>query len=265
MRYWGIYEAARTYQDGDCVIGSDKVLYLCTKNGVTSAPVAWPAKRGAKGNTGNQGLQGDGAPMPINEGQWLKGSGGVAVWSPITTADVPNIAAKPTYGLEWPISPIDGQEHILVDSFSNPTWFWRCRYNAGSTSTYKWEVIGAMPILIYKGGQVQKDAGSWYTIYPDTIRAPRAGEYVCTASCRTLNNGGAGNYNHFNLYINAPANYVFPMPVYTSGQGQWGSIYVSPFLLTLAYGDLVGVSGAATASPAYYDQVTWSIRPRRVS
>ena len=42
------------------------------------------------------------------------------------------------YGTTLPASPVDGQEAILVDSVTNPTYQWRFRYNAGSTSAYKW-------------------------------------------------------------------------------------------------------------------------------
>jgi len=40
LKYLGDY-AAGTYNDGDCVVYNG-VLYLCTQNGVTAAPTAWP-------------------------------------------------------------------------------------------------------------------------------------------------------------------------------------------------------------------------------
>ena len=49
------------------------------------------------------------------------------------------------YGTSLPGSPVDGQEAILVDSITAPTYQWRMRYNAGSTSTYKWEFVGGTP------------------------------------------------------------------------------------------------------------------------
>lgn len=51
----------------------------------------------------------------------------------------------PTYGTALPGSPADGAEHILVDSTTNPTYQWRFRYNATSSSSYKWEFVGGTP------------------------------------------------------------------------------------------------------------------------
>jgi len=51
-------------------------------------------------------------------------------------------SATLTYTTTLPGSPTDGQEVVLVDSLTAPTYIWRLRYNAGSASTYKWEFIG---------------------------------------------------------------------------------------------------------------------------
>src|SRR6516164_9624771 len=58
------------------------------------------------------------------------------------TGNYPNPTLKIPYGTTLPASPVDGQEAILVDSITNPTYQWRLRYNAGSTSAYKWEFVG---------------------------------------------------------------------------------------------------------------------------
>lgn len=50
-----------------------------------------------------------------------------------------------SYGTSLPGSPFDGQEAVLVDSLTAPSYSWRFRYNAGSTSPYKWEFIGGSP------------------------------------------------------------------------------------------------------------------------
>jgi hypothetical protein len=43
----------------------------------------------AGGMQGPQGLPGAGIPTPVVNGQWIKGSGGAAVWQPITYSDLP--------------------------------------------------------------------------------------------------------------------------------------------------------------------------------
>jgi hypothetical protein len=35
----------------------------------------------------------DGIPLPVQDGQWVKGAGGVATWAPISGADVPGLVA----------------------------------------------------------------------------------------------------------------------------------------------------------------------------
>lgn len=52
------------------------------------------------------------------------------------------------YGTSLPGSPTDGQEYVLVDSTSAPTYQWRFRYNAGSGSSYKWEFVGGSPKVV---------------------------------------------------------------------------------------------------------------------
>jgi hypothetical protein len=92
LAYWGTYDNARTYNDGDMAIGADGVLYVCTTNGtVGSPPVAWPGASAPQGAAGPQGPVGTGIPMPVTNGQWIKGVGGAAVWSPLLATDVPGL------------------------------------------------------------------------------------------------------------------------------------------------------------------------------
>ena len=262
--YWGKYEASRVYRDGDCAIGPDGILYLCTKNGTTTAPVVWPAKKGVLGAQGSPGPQGLGMPAPVVDGTWLKGVGGEAVWSPLTLTDVPIVAAKPSYGSYLPLSPVDGQEHILVDNVSSPTWSWRCRYNANSTSTYKWDVAGTPLCAPLMTTQLQIGLNVWTALSSSTIKVPRPGIYICQGSCRCLAQNGGSNY--FALSYNNPGGYFGPLILYTSGSGLWCSSYIAPFQATFPnFTDTVGVTGYCTLAPGYFDQISWSIKPARIS
>ena len=50
------------------------------------------------GPQGPSGPAGAGVPTPVVDGQWIKGSGGVAVWAGITQGDLPgNIGARTAY------------------------------------------------------------------------------------------------------------------------------------------------------------------------
>lgn len=87
-----------------------------------------------------------------------------------------------SYGTQLPASPVDGQEHVLVDSVTNPSYQWRFRYNAQSTSAYKWEFVGGAPKeVIINADEILAATGSWIDapsqIGPSFI-VPRAGDYT---------------------------------------------------------------------------------------
>lgn len=89
----------------------------------------------------------------------------------------PGVAAG--YGTTLPGSPYDGQEHILVDSTTVPTYQWRLRYNANSTSAYKWEYVGGTPwfATAYSGTWQQFSGSSNWVAANPGLNAPRAGDY----------------------------------------------------------------------------------------
>jgi len=88
--------------------------------------------------------------------------------------------AAVNYGTTLPGSPVDGQEAILVDSTTAPTYQWRFRYNNGSSSSYKWEFIGGSPYTTYLA--TQENIGTlstWQdlTTVGPRLLVPRAGDY----------------------------------------------------------------------------------------
>jgi hypothetical protein len=106
-----------------------------------------------------------------HEADVLTVSGGVPVWA--------DPAAAPSYGTSFPASPVDGQEHVLVDSVTNPTYQWRFRYNAGSSSAYKWELIGGTDARAsVMGNDTTTTTSSWLNLGTGpTFTVPRAGDY----------------------------------------------------------------------------------------
>lgn len=85
--------------------------------------------------------------------------------------------ATTAYGTSLPASPVDGQEFTLVDSITNPLYQWRFRYNAGSSSTYKWEFIGGISLRTNVTGFGTLTADGTYKNYSFGLAAPRAGDY----------------------------------------------------------------------------------------
>lgn len=130
---------------------------------------------------------------------------------------VPIYAPGPTpisYGTSLPTNPIDGQEAILVDSITNPSYQWRFRYNAQSTSPYKWEFVGGSPSHI-SFPTSQPQAAGWAIASDPRFDAPRPGEYLCSFSSLHLTSAAIGigvslyldgvNQGHTQVLINSAA------------------------------------------------------------
>jgi hypothetical protein len=266
MVYWGAYSGSKTYNDGDCVIGSDGILYMCVQNGtVGKTPVKWPGAGAPQGAVGPQGPIGVGVPTPVVNGQWVKGVGGAAVWSALTLADVANAAAKPTYGTSWPSNPVDGQEHILVDSLTAPTYSWRCRYNAQSSSIYKWEVHGGIPLVgLNQAQQTVNAVTTWVNIVPSAINLPKDGGWTLTASCRVYNGAAPAQHAYIMLWSSTQGNVFGPQPLVGLNSGWWGALAIAPFAYVLGAGSL-GVSGYINSTaPMMFGEITWSAMPNRL-
>jgi len=129
-----------------------------------------------------------------SEGAWTStaygGTGGSNNCNPIfvrltrVSPYTPPGANPVSYATSLPASPVDGQEAILVDSITNPTYQWRFRYNAGSTSAYKWEFVGGLParVVDFSGAWKKPSANNVYQFisgFP-SFTIPRNGLYRYT-------------------------------------------------------------------------------------
>lgn len=84
------------------------------------------------------------------------------------------------YGTTLPASPVDGQEFVLVDSLTAPTFVWHLRYNAGNTTAYKWEFIGGAAYNAFGSGLSLGSAATWLPLLG--YQVPRAGIYALMPS-----------------------------------------------------------------------------------
>lgn len=85
----------------------------------------------------------------------------------------------PAYGTSLPASPTNGQEAILVDSLTNPTYQWRFRYNAGASGPYKWEFVGGSSVQSEVNADQTTSSSAFVdlaTVGPQ-VTVPVAGEY----------------------------------------------------------------------------------------
>lgn len=83
------------------------------------------------------------------------------------------------YGTSLPASPSDGQEYVLVDSITAPTYQWRFRYNSGSASAYKWEFVGGADLYAEVTATDNIASATYVAIGTagPSITVPRAGDY----------------------------------------------------------------------------------------
>lgn len=90
-------------------------------------------------------------------------------------------AAVPSYGTTLPASPVDGQEAILVNSITAPTYTWRFRYNAASASPYRWEFGGGYAWQDNDDNDAVTTSAGWNPLGAlASFVLPRSGDYTLT-------------------------------------------------------------------------------------
>jgi hypothetical protein len=187
-------------------------------------------------------------------------------WEPLA-ASPPLLVLPPTYGTSFPASPADGQEHILVDSITNPLYQWRFRYNASSTSAYKWEFVGGPPIQRFFGTNQTNGAtlSTWINIVDQTITLPRAGEYIVSGGA-TLSHPSGGATSYVGLYVGTPSNTVYYSNAgFPSGGGYSASVHIAPYRLAAAAGALLGMSAQSNFANGNFAMMGWQALPVRCS
>lgn len=97
------------------------------------------------------------------------------------------------FGTVLPGAPADGDEFILTDSITAPTWQWRLRYVAAKASN-KWVFIGGSPgyaEVVTNEGTASTTYAALATVGPNFV-IPVAGDYLITQGFKT-DQGGAGS------------------------------------------------------------------------
>jgi hypothetical protein len=177
---------------------------------------------------------------------------------------------QPAYGTTLPASPTDGQQAVLVDSTTNPTYIWQFRYNAGSTSTYKWEFVGGSPATATRTpGTSTTTLTAAYVDLADgagpSFTTPRAGDYWINLSCavndsavQSVCNAGVG-IGAFSIPILYGGSFINPAGSWTGAAalGVGTDIAASSELRMRYY---QGIAGTFTAKYR-----TFSVLPIRVS
>jgi len=124
------------------------------------------------------------APTTYDDGDVVikDGIAYLCVGGPTTVAPDPTpwgaaAISAPSYGTTLPASPVDGQEHILVDNLTAPTYSWHFRYNASRSDANKWEYMGGVPKHLHVGDTRSVTVGTWSNLGP-SFAPPRSGVYL---------------------------------------------------------------------------------------
>jgi len=172
------------------------------------------------------------------------------------------------YGTTLPASPADGQEAILVDSLTNPSYQWRFRYNASSTSAYKWEFIGGPDAYARNDNdETTATVGSWVdlaTIGPQIV-VPRAGEYLAHATSDGYCSVAGVSSLAIALGLSGSVVATSFMTVPTSGVSN--VMAIAAYRFTCAASDAVRMRyyNATASNTAHWQRRALTVQPVRVS
>lgn len=159
--------------------------------------------------------------------EMYNGASWVAMALGVTAAPVTSLVTT------LPGSPTDGQEVILVDSTSNPTYNFRMRYNAGSSSAYKWECVGD------GGGALEGTT---------TITIPRAGDWMVEIGASGFSTGPTSE-----VQLSVTAGGITLSAFAGSGGGGTQGIDSSPYdsgrMLALTASQVLTVANAGGRAP----------------
>lgn len=98
-------------------------------------------------------------------------------------ASMPQLVSQPVTAL--PGSPVDGQQALLVDSLTAPTYIWLLQYDSGISDANKWMFLGGTPLAA--SAQSSKLTSGYVVLIQHT--APRAGLYNIIGSAATKTGG----------------------------------------------------------------------------
>lgn len=139
------------------------------------------------------------ARLPIgSDGDVLTVASGVPSWAAPAGGGT-------TFGTTLPASPSDGDQYILTDSTSAPTYAWLLQY---SSSASKWIFIGGSSWLKnYASGGVINTLGvqpvaTWYTDSGTVYTIPRTGTYHVRWAADINRNGGGNGAAQSAVYKN---------------------------------------------------------------
>lgn len=176
--------------------------------------------------------------------------------------------ASASIGTSLTASPANGEKYVYQADTANGI-LWEFRYNSGSASTYKWELVGGN----YLFANINTNEGRGSTGYADlatngpSVVLPLAGDYEVEWGCRC--DWPSNSTAAVAPAVNGTVNTNYELHFYNSS-GAPGNAVGPP---GMRCGRLTGVAAGATikllynpsVSPAWFSQRWIRARPLRVS
>jgi hypothetical protein len=173
-----------------------------------------------------------------------------------------------------PASPVNGQEVVLTDSLTAPTYRWHLRYSPQATSAFKWDYIGGTTLTVDNSGPGQQinctpaSTGVALTMIP-TLVLPRAGDYTVKWGGRLTNDAFTSSFAlDLCLYRGAgtPDNIYSAATLRITGAGQGAQVAMSYILANVPAGAVCGLSLRSSVAQLNSVRYVWfEVAPRRVS
>jgi hypothetical protein len=111
-----------------------------------------------------------------------------------------------------------------VDSTTNPAYQWRFRYNAGSSSAYKWEFVGGAPwTTSSESSTTVTSVGFADFASVLSLTTPLAGDWICGASAGFMQQvTGSAREIYTSVYADGQEVYAVDLLTVPSGNGMSG-------------------------------------------
>lgn len=194
---------ASLYLTEDSFADIVNALYALTYITVTNPPTPFPRPTGVP-----QILHGDGAPEGVvfaTQGSaFMRHDNSGASNALYAKTTGPSLStgwqafagsATPAPATTLPNSPSNGQQAILVDSTSAPTYIWFFQY---FSSLSKWLFIGGAPAIVEVTTAESASSTSYtaLTTAGPSFTVPRAGDYIVEVGSRAFSSNNAGTGFH---------------------------------------------------------------------
>lgn len=191
----------------------------------------------------------------------------------VDTAGAVTWAAAIGRGTTLPASPTDGQEYILVDSTTSPTYQWRFRYSTANTGTYKWEFVGGSekvvagdPNAVINTKTQVGASGYYYDSSTMSFTVPRAGDYLVRGYVQINANGGGNGYGQTAIFKGSSLMSYARYAAFNTGIAGIADSVNEWNITGCAASDVVGIALSSSASGTYKMIAgTIVVHPMRVS